>query len=111
MFQRLSPGVLGEIPFLTALRLLASVQDPRWHDAVGAVRIDWARIYAFSRAPGTDSSMRLTIELAGSLYGDARARPELYLLGRRLDDAHYRAYLDALRLTGVGLVHEEDPAA
>lgn len=104
------PEVFHDLTFISALRLLAAVEDPRWHDAVSPIHIEWPTIYAWSRDRHTDKSTQLTVEIAASLYGHGDAHPDLSVAPRRMDDLHYFAFQDALYLAGHGLKPDNAPA-
>jgi hypothetical protein len=100
---RLTPDVWHDLSFIAPLRILAAIDDPRWHDAVTPIHIDWASIYAWSRVRGELHTVRLAVEIAASMYGDSNARPDMCGLLRRLDVEHGVAVLDALRIADEGL--------
>lgn len=100
---RLDRSVWHDLSFVAPLRILAVIDDPRWHVAVSPISIDWASIYSWSRARGELHTVRLALEIAASMYGDSGARPDMYCLLRRLDAEHGAAVLDALRLAAEGL--------
>jgi hypothetical protein len=100
---RLEPDVWHDLSFIAPLRILAAIDDPRWHAAVTPIHIDWASIYAWSRARGGLHTVRLAVEIAASMCGDPGARPDMCGLLRRLDAEHGAAVLDALRLADEGL--------
>lgn len=100
---RLALEMWHDLSFIAPLRILAAIDDRRWHDAVTPIHIDWASIYSWSRARGELSTVRLAVEIAASMYGDSNARPDMCGLLRRLDAEHGDAVLDALRLADEGL--------
>lgn len=88
-----------------ALRVLAAVSDRTWHDAVGAVGIDWAPILSRARLRpgGPCNSDRCCYEIAASLAGHPGAQVQLRYAATVMARHTYLAVLDALRIAVEGV--------
>lgn len=103
--ERIEPELLTEPPTAAALRVLATIRDPRWHEHVRGARIYWADLIAWTRAEcAVDSPVRVRVEIAASLAGYADARPDLFRSARVLDRENCAAVLDAMRIARTGVV-------
>lgn len=87
-----------------ALRLLALVDDPAWHEHVSSAHIGFMGMLDWSRRPmERPVRERVLVEVAASLYGDYHARPDLGDVVRWLPPDDFAAVLDALRIAREGL--------
>ncbi len=87
-----------------ALRVLATIHDPRWQAHVEICIIRWADMLDWARATYRErNSVRVRIEIAASLAGYGDAQPALGLAACVLDDANFAAMLDALRIARNGV--------
>jgi hypothetical protein len=105
MRSRIEPELLAEAPNASALRVLATIRDPRWHAHVHPARIDWPALLEWARArpDGPANSVRVRLEIAASLAGHPGAHVQLLYAARVLDRANYLAVLDALRIAVEGI--------
>jgi hypothetical protein len=109
------PELLSDVPTAAALRVLATIHDPRWHRFVTADGIDWTSMLRWSRsAPRCRSysdrpdgwmsnSQRVLLEIAASLAGHPGAHVVLLYAVRVLSRHHFLAVMDALRIAVEGL--------
>lgn len=100
--ERIAPELLTEPPSAAALRMLATLRDQRWVAYVTGARIDWAALLEWARAYASPS-VRVRVELAGSLAGSSLAAPSLLAGATALDAGNFEALLDALRIAREGL--------
>jgi hypothetical protein len=103
--QRLDASLLAEAHMAASLRVLATIHDERWHDAVGPVGIDWAPLlkWARTRPGGPCNSYRVRYEIAASLAGHPGAHVQLLYAARVMERHSYLAVLDALRIAVEGV--------
>lgn len=112
------PELLFDVPTAAALRVLATISDPRWHQYITADGVDWAGMLRWSRsaprAPkGGDrphrymhylsNSYRVLLEIAASLAGHPGAHVVLLYAVRVLPRHQFLAVMDALRISVEGL--------
>jgi hypothetical protein len=103
------PELLSDVPIASALRILATIHDPRWHQYVTADGIDWAGMLRWGRSTlgtrprGMSNSQRVLLEIAASLAGHPGAHVVLLYAVRVLSRHHFLAVMDALRISVEGL--------
>jgi hypothetical protein len=100
--DRIVPEMLTEFPTAAALRVLATIRDPRWHQFVGAARIDWDGLLTWGREYGS-ASVRVRVEAAASLDGWAAARVNLARTVAQLDRSNLLAVMDGIRIAAEGV--------
>ncbi len=102
-------NLLDDAPTAAALRILATIHDPYWHQFVTETGIDWAAILKWGRSTlgtsprGMSNSQRVLLEIAASLAGHPGARVALLYAIRVLSRHHLLSVLDALRICAEGL--------
>ena len=103
--QRIDPSMLTAAAMASALRVLATIGDERWHEAVGPVGIDWAPLlkWARTRPGGPCNSYRVRLEIAASLAGHPGAHVQLLYASRVMERSSWLAVLDALRIAVEGV--------
>lgn len=109
--ERITPEMLTDAPACAALRVLATIRNPRWrayvhgeaHGPENWVRIDWTDLLADARwhQEPTDS-VRVRLEIAASLAGHLGANPQLLYAARKLDAENLAAVLDGIRIAAEG---------
>lgn len=102
--DRIERELLEEPPSASALRVLATVDDPGWHQYVRGARIDWPGMFDWVRdGRAASHHERIRVEVAGSLAGYPGARANLMYAMRVLDSGNHAAVMDALRIMREGL--------
>lgn len=110
--ERLTPEMLREAPTAGALRVLATIRDPRWrqhvqgeqHGPEAWVRIEWDALLGWARGHLEPSgSVLVRLEIAASLAGHLDSNPQLLYAARKLDRDNLAAVADALRIASEGL--------
>jgi hypothetical protein len=96
--------VLRETQSAAALRILATIKNPAWHQYVEAHRIDWdGMLNRWARPEMPESnSVRVRVEAAASLGYFSNARPDLRYIARALDPENLLAVIDAIRIVAEG---------
>lgn len=107
---RLDPGLLGLAHTAGAVRILATIRDPRVWAFVTAESIDWDKMLAAVRTPGIMSpSVQVRVEIAAAVDGYPVARADLYGAALSLDPSTWGAVLDAMSIAQCGLEEPKPP--
>lgn len=99
------PGLLSDPPTAAALRVLATISDPHWHEHVYNGQINWRPLLdrARQREIRVSNSERVRLEIAASLAGFPGAHVQLLYASRVMERHNFLAVLDALRIVVEGL--------
>lgn len=103
------PRLLADVPTASALRVLATIHNPYWHQFVTEAGVDWAAILKWGRSTlgtqprGMANSVRVRLEIAASLAGHPGAHVVLLYAIRVMDRHSLLAVMDALRIAVEGL--------
>lgn len=102
---RIEPILLTDPPTAAALRVLATIRDPFWHQHIHAAHIDWRPLLerARQREIRTPNAIRVSLEIAASLAGFPGAHVQLLYASRVMERPRFMAVLDALRIVVEGL--------
>lgn len=95
---------LREADFASALRMLATIQNPGWHQFIRMYTVDWAGLLPWARTNfSVTNSVRVRVEIAASLAGNTDAQASLRYGARALDETNYAAFMDALVIARRGV--------
>lgn len=102
--DRIDKSLLVMTPTAAALRVLATISAPYWHQYVGP-GIDWPPLVerARQREIKISNSERARLEIAASMAGHPGAHVQLLYASRVMARHNYMAVLDALRILAEGL--------
>lgn len=102
--ERADVELLTERPTAAALRVLATIRDPRWQPFVAGARIDWIGMVGWARRDdGVSASVRARVKAAAALAGFAAADVDLRECAARLDEGNWLALMDGLRILREGV--------
>lgn len=104
MRARIGEELLEESPTAAALRVLATIKNPGWHQHIRTYTIDWDGLLGWARTEfkSTDD-VRVRVEIAASLAGHPGSQAVMLYAARALDEANFEAVMDALRIARVGV--------
>lgn len=101
--DRVTTELLRDSWCAAALRILVTIKDPRWHDAVKAVRIDWDALAALADSGSMSRSAASRLGAVLALGWRRATHVDLFDLCVGLDADNFPAFMDALRIAREGL--------